>query len=42
MKLKITRFKNIKDGTLGKFELLFNDEIFLEGYALESGAGRKG
>lgn len=42
MKLKITRFKNVKDGTLGEFELLFNDEIFLEGYALESGAGRKG
>lgn len=35
MKLKITRFKNIKDGTLGKFELLFNGKIFLEGYTLE-------
>ena len=35
MKLQITRFKNIKDGTLGKFELLFNDKIFLKGYTLE-------
>lgn len=35
MKLKITRFKNIKDGTLGEFELLFNGKIFLKGYTLE-------
>ena len=42
MKLKIARFKNIKDGAPGKFEPLLNGEIFLEGYALESGAGRKG
>lgn len=42
MKLQIMRFKNIKDGAPGKFELFFNDEIFLEGCALESGAGRKG
>ena len=42
MKLKITRFKNVKDGAPGKFEPLFNDEIFLESYAPESGAGRKG
>ena len=35
MKLQITRFKNIKDGTLGKFELFFNGRIFLEGYTLE-------
>ena len=42
MKLKITRFKNIKDGAPGKFEPLFNDEVLLESYAPESGAGRKG
>ena len=38
MKLQITRFKNIKDGTLGKFELLFSGRIFLEGYTLEPAA----
>lgn len=35
MKLTITRFKNIFDGTIGKFKLEDNGQILLEGYSLE-------
>ncbi|MGP1484904.1 MAG: DUF5675 family protein [Campylobacter sp.] len=35
MILKIQRFKNVKNATIGKFELTNNDEILLNGYSLE-------
>lgn len=36
MLLNITRFKNIKDGTIGRFELLGDDDaVLLKGYTLE-------
>lgn len=35
MKLNITRFKEIKDGTIGHFELTSGDKTLLLGYTLE-------
>jgi len=35
MKLKITRFKNIVDGTIGKFEVKDKDNVLFTGYTLE-------
>lgn len=35
MKLIIKRYKNIEDGTIGKFELIEGNEVVLKGYTLE-------
>ena len=35
MLLTITRFKNIYDGTIGKFELSDSNTLLLTGYTLE-------
>ena len=35
MKLTIRRYKDIEDGTIGKFELIEGNEVVLKGYTLE-------
>lgn len=35
MKLIIRRYKDINDGTIGKFELIEGNEVVLKGYTLE-------
>ena len=35
MKLVIRRYKNIDDGTIGKFELVGGNEVLMTGYTLE-------
>ena len=39
MKMTITRFMNIEDGTLGVFNLQKGSEVVLKGYTLEPAGG---
>ena len=39
MILNITRFRNIPDGTIGKFFLMDKDKVIMQGYTLEPAGG---